>query len=99
LLSWAIPKGPCLDPSIKRLAVHVEDHPLEYGSFEGLIPKGQYGGGTVMLWDKENGFLKKLIQLKSYKEGKMKFICKRRKVKRPLEINTNKERRQNMVTH
>ncbi|HXU03152.1 MAG TPA: non-homologous end-joining DNA ligase [Polyangia bacterium] len=79
LLSWSIPKGPSLDPREKRLAVHVEDHPLAYGDFEGIIPKGQYGGGTVLLWDRGT-WEPQEDPVAGYAKGNFKFILKGEKL-------------------
>jgi bifunctional non-homologous end joining protein LigD len=73
LRSWAVPKGPSLDPGEKRLAVHVEDHPIDYGGFEGIIPKGQYGGGTVLLWDRGTWTPEGEDPIADYKKGNFKF--------------------------
>jgi bifunctional non-homologous end joining protein LigD len=73
LKSWAIARGPSLDPSQKRLAVEVEDHPVEYGDFEGTIPKGQYGGGTVQLWDRGYWSPEKDSAREAFQAGNIKF--------------------------
>jgi len=72
LLSWAVPKGPSLDPNDKRLAMHVEDHPIEYGDFEGVIPAKQYGAGTVMLWDRGT-WIPKGDPKEMFDKGRLKF--------------------------
>ncbi|WP_020174634.1 DNA ligase D [Methyloferula stellata] len=72
LKSWAVTRGPSLVPGEKRLAVHVEDHPLDYGSFEGTIPKGEYGGGTVLLWDK-GSWTPIGDEHKAYQKGHLEF--------------------------
>ena len=83
LLSWAVPKGPSFDPRDKRLAMHVEDHPVEYGSFEGVIPEGEYGGGTVVLWDR--GTWTPLIDPRlGLKKGELKFELHGEKLERQV---------------
>lgn len=91
LKSWAVPKGPSLDPDIKRLAMMVEDHPYDYRTFEGIIPQGEYGGGTVMVWDEgtylpadfegngKNEMQKQLLD--QLEHGKIKFILEGKKLK------------------
>src|ERR1700682_3404033 len=80
LLSWAVPKGPSLDPSVKRLAMQVEDHPVEYAEFEGVIPAGEYGGGTVMVWDKGTWSPQSEIAA-SLAKGDLKFTLHGEKLK------------------
>ena len=81
LLSWAVPKGPSLDPSVRRLAAPVEDHPLEYGGFEGVIPDGEYGGGTVMLWDRGTWTPEDPDVDAALKNGELKFTLHGKKLR------------------
>jgi bifunctional non-homologous end joining protein LigD len=85
--SWAVPKGPSLDPAVKRLAVQVEDHPIEYNTFEGTIPAGEYGGGTVMVWDRGtyryDGDQADPIEglRRGYAKGELKFILEGKRLR------------------
>ena len=85
--SWAVPKGPSLDPAVKRLAIHVEDHPIEYNQFEGTIPAGEYGGGTVMIWDYGTYTAvgdaedSEAALRAGYRKGEFKFVVKGKRLK------------------
>jgi len=80
LKSWAIPKGPSMNPAEKRLAVMVDDHPLEYGDFEGIIPEGQYGAGPVLIWD-TGDFRPEGDPETTLKSGKLGFVLEGKKLK------------------
>jgi len=81
LLSWAVPKGPALDPSVKRMAMPTEDHPIEYAKFEGIIPEGEYGGGTVMIWDRGTWTPEVPDVDAALKKGDLKFTLDGEKLK------------------
>jgi bifunctional non-homologous end joining protein LigD len=100
LKSWAVPKGPSLDPSVKRLAMQVEDHPVDYADFEGIIPEGEYGGGTVMVWDHgtyapENG---ESISSAIHK-GELKFTLKGKKLKGSWALVRTRDRQWLLIKH
>lgn len=81
LVSWAVPKGPSTDPEEKNLAIRTEDHPLEYANFEGIIPEDQYGGGTVIVWDKGNYENQADVNMsEALREGKIKIWLKGKKI-------------------
>ncbi|HEY7679707.1 MAG TPA: DNA polymerase ligase N-terminal domain-containing protein, partial [Terriglobia bacterium] len=96
LKSWAVPKGPTLDPTQKRLAVHVEDHPLDYGGFEGNIPAGQYGAGSVMVWDRGTyDVLGKEPAAEQYRRGDFKFHLEGEKLRGEFALVRMKGRGEN----
>jgi bifunctional non-homologous end joining protein LigD len=81
LKSWAVPKGPSIDPAVRRLAMMTEDHPFEYGDFEGVIPEGQYGGGTVLLWDRGTWLPLENDPHQAIRAGKLKFELRGNKLR------------------
>jgi bifunctional non-homologous end joining protein LigD len=91
LKSWAIPKGPSMNPAEKRLAVMVEDHPLEYGDFEGIIPEGHYGAGPVLLWD-AGQFIPEEDPGPALKKGKLSFSLEGNKLKGSFSLALMKGR-------
>ncbi len=102
LKSWAIPKGPSLNPKDKRLAIETEDHPIEYADFEGTIPEGEYGAGTVMVWDKgsfenkseDKKKKKEISPKKAYDNGHLTFELKGKKLKGEFSLIKTKRNNQ-----
>jgi len=99
LKSWAVPKGPSPNPSVKRLAMAVEDHPLAYADFEGVITEGEYGGGTVMVWDRgtfkpENGDVESAL-----KKGELKITLRGKKLKGSWVLVRTRGRQWLLIKH
>jgi bifunctional non-homologous end joining protein LigD len=98
LKSWAVPKGPSMDPSIRRLAMAVEDHPLDYAGFEGIIPEGEYGGGTVMVWD-EGTYTPENDMRAGIKKGELKFTLHGTKLKGSWVLIRTRDRQWLLMKH
>ena len=100
LKSWAVPKGPSMDPSVKRLAMQVEDHPVDYANFEGVIPEGEYGGGTVMVWDngiyapENSGSVSGALR-----KGELKFTVLGKKLKGSFVLVRTRDRQWLLMKH
>ncbi len=100
LKSWAVPKGPSLDPSVKRLAMQVEDHPVDYAKFEGVIPEGEYGGGTVMVWDYGTYQPEETDDVSAaVRKGELKFSLKGKKLQGSWALVRTRGRQWLLIKH
>ena len=99
MLSWAVPKGPSPDPSVKRLAMPTEPHPLEYNDFEGVIPEGEYGGGVVMIWDRGTWEPEAPDVDRALARGDLKFTLRGRKLKGSWVLVRTRDNRWLMIKH
>jgi bifunctional non-homologous end joining protein LigD len=100
LKSWAVPKGPSLDPSVKRLAMQVEDHPVDYAKFEGVIPEGEYGGGTVMVWDYGTYKTENTDDVsQALRKGELKFSLNGKKLKGSWVLVRTRDRQWLLIKH
>ena len=100
LKSWAVPKGPSLDPAVKRLAMQVEDHPVDYAKFEGVIPEGEYGGGTVMVWDYGTYEPENSDNVgEALRKGELKFSLNGKKLKGSWVLVRTRERQWLLMKH
>jgi len=100
LRSWAMPKGLSLDPSVRRLAMQVEDHPVDYGKFEGVIPEGEYGGGTVMVWDYGTYEAENSDNVAdALRKGELKFSLNGKKLKGSWVLVRTRERQWLLMKH
>jgi bifunctional non-homologous end joining protein LigD len=99
LKSWAVPKGPSLDPSVKRLAMQVEDHPVDYAKFEGVIPEGEYGGGTVMVWDYGTYEPETDDVSAALRKGELKFTLDGQKLKGSWVLVRTRDRQWLLIKH